>query len=194
MSAQGNALGVTVKYQPKSPNGAALNDWDLPGSMSERSNAKFELGEFWFFGGEYSWRLKDGELRYRGTESFKDLIIGRIPVTANRVQKFASALDLLAVWSWRDDYDPQDLGHVCMDGGYWWFKAEINGRSIRARGANSYPSYEDARLTSCDEERFGLLKTALYEAFTIDGFIEMARRQAERAKQIESERESKPTD
>ena len=81
-----------------------------------------------------------------------------------------------------------------MDGGYWWFKVEIDGRSIKAGGANAYPSYEDARLSSGDEERFRLLKAALYEVFSIEGFIEMARRQAERSKQIESERESKPAD
>ena len=158
--------------------------------MSLLSLSKFELGERRCFAGEYSWRLKDGELRYRGSKHYEGLIVGRIPVTEVRIQKFAAALDLLDVWHWRNDYHPHELGVEVMDGGSWSFKAEISGRTINAAGCNAFPAFEDARLSTCNEERFRLLKAAFYDAFQIDGFIYAAQRQAEIAKQIQAERDA----
>ncbi|WP_254512968.1 hypothetical protein [Anatilimnocola floriformis] len=151
------------------------------------TNSKFELAERLCFHGEYSWRLKDGELRYRGTDYFKDLIVGRIPASNQQVEKFVVALQLLDVWNWRTDYNPNDIGHEVLDGGVWFFNIEIDGRSHKAAGVNAYPSYADPRKTSTDQERFRLLCAALYDCFYIDGAIQSAQRQAEIAKQIQTQ-------
>ena len=156
--------------------------------MSTLLNARFELGENQCFQGEYSWRLKDGELRYRGTGHYQGLIDGRISASERQVQRFAAVLDLLTVWEWRRDYEPEDVGHTVLDGGIWWFNAELNGRSVRAAGNNAYPTYEDPKLTTTDEERFALLRKGLYDAFSIEAYIVAAQRQAEYRQQVERDR------
>jgi hypothetical protein len=151
------------------------------------TNARFELAERRCFQGEYSWRLKEGELRYRGTKHFQSLFNGRIPVTEEMLQKFIAALDLVEVWDWRGDYSPGDIELAVLDGGDWLFKAEIDGRSVKASGDNAYPAYENAQQTTCEEQRFRLLKAALYDAFSIDVYIGAFQRQAELASKIQEQ-------
>lgn len=150
----------------------------------------FEFGEERCFTGRYSWRLKDGELRYRGDNQYANLINGRIPVTNDQIERFIAALNLLDVWRWRDDYDPDDFGMVTLDGGDWWFSAKLAGREIKAAGRNAYPSYADPRKTAdaCfAEERFGLLRTCLYDIFEINQYIRQAELQRKQHQQAVSE-------
>jgi hypothetical protein len=158
--------------------------------MSNLMNATFEISQSFCLGGEYSWRLKDAEIRYRGTREFKELIVGRIPAPEWQVERFVAALDLLDVWNWRNNYQPDDIGHLVLDGGWWSFNAVIGVRSIKAAGVNAYPSYADPQQTTTDEARFRLLCAALYDCFYIDGAIRSAKRQAEIGKQIQVEREA----
>ena len=144
----------------------------------------FEFGESRCFEGSYSWRLKAGELRYRGTESFAKQITGRIPVSDQQLERFVAALDLLEVWRWREDYKPSDAGREVSDGGTWWFKAAIDQRICNAAGKNAFPSFEDSQVTLLNPERFGLLSAALYQIFSIDWHIEHPRRSAENEKKI----------
>ena len=160
------------------------------GAMSTQS---FELGEHLVFIGEYSWRLKDGELRYRGKGEFAHEVLGRIPVTDAQIERFTDALGLLQVWEWRDDYDPEDieigwansLTWVIEDGRAWWFKARLNERTCRSQAEMRF---RRMRITACHRlaaERFALLRTAFHETFAIDVYIQRARCFQERASQLE---------
>ncbi|MCA9209096.1 MAG: hypothetical protein KDA55_12100, partial [Planctomycetales bacterium] len=143
----------------------------------------FELGEHHFLSGQYSWRIKDLELRYRGDGEFAELIIGRIPASEEQVSHFIAAIDLLDVWRWRDDYDPNDVGMMVDDGANWWFKAKLGNRECKCGGCNAFPSYADVRDTSLNGERFALLRAALYDVFLIEGYIHQARIYAERERE-----------
>ena len=135
---------------------------DYGGVMLAMSTQSFELGEHLFLIGEYSWRLKDGELRYRGKGEFAHEVLGRIPVTDAQIERFTDALDLLQVWEWRDDYDPEDIEIGCAnsltwvieDGGAWWFKARLNERTCRCAGGSAFPSYADHRVSSLSRGAF----------------------------------------
>jgi hypothetical protein len=144
--------------------------------------SSFELGESSFLCGGYSWRLKDGELRYRGDGDFAALIIGRIPVKEEQIMRFIAALDLLDVWRWRTDYDPGDVGVMVDDGGNWWFSAKLGNRECKCRGSNAFPSYGDVTATSLSGERFTLLTASLYDVFAIEGHIHSARLHTERVR------------
>ena len=106
-----------------------------------------------------------------------------MPVTDAQIERFTAALDLLQVWEWRDDYDPEDIEIGCAnsltwvieDGGAWWFKARLNERTCRSAGGNAFPSYADHRVSSLAAERFALLRTAFHETFAIDVYIQRAR-------------------
>lgn len=150
----------------------------------------FELGFSLELGGQYSWRLKEGELRYRGIREFAGLIEGRIPVSDGQIERFVAALDLLDSWNWRDDYHPQDVQMEVMDGGHWWFKAKLHDRVCNTAGENAYPSYHDPRQTTLNPERFELLRAGLYEAFQIEHFIYQARWRQQQAERLASDETS----
>lgn len=150
----------------------------------------FELGFSLELGGQYSWRLKEGELRYRGTREFAGLIEGRIPVSDGQIERFVAALDLLDTWNWRDDYHPQDVQMAVMDGGHWWFKAKLHDRVCHSAGENAYPSYHDPRQTTLNPERFDLLRAGLYETFQIEHFIYQARWRQQQAERLASDETS----
>ncbi len=123
---------------------------------------------------DHLYRLKDGELRYRGTGEFASLIMRRIPANAEQIQRFKAALDLLDVWRWRDDYKPRDVNLVVENGGSWWFTAKLEDQECSCGGCNAFPSYGDAAQTALDGERFTLLLAALYDMFSIAGYIHQA--------------------
>ncbi len=79
----------------------------------------FTLQEDFALGGGFSWRLKDSEIRYRGSGTYSQLVNRRIPACDDQIANFIEALNLLDVWSWRDDYDPEDVGFVTMGGSYF---------------------------------------------------------------------------
>lgn len=134
----------------------------------------FELGENQELIGQYSWRLKEGELRYRGSKKYAGLINRRIPVSQIQLDSFFAALNLLDVWIWRDDYNPIDVGMQILDGGQWWFRASLNDRECQSGGWNAFPSYSDPTTTSLTAQRFALLRACLYDSFDIDVYIRQA--------------------
>ena len=122
------------------------------------------------FGDSFSWRLKDGELRYRGEGLYAGFLSGRIPVREDDLKRFRAACDLLEVRRWRDNYDAFECGWSVMDGYRWSFRAEFDGAAaVRSGGCNAYPSYADPGEPSLTRDRFGLLGRAFLESFNIAG-------------------------
>jgi hypothetical protein len=76
----------------------------------------FTLQENFARGGGFTWRLKDAEIRYRGSGSYSQLINQRIPASHERIAEFIDAVSLLDVWSWRDDYNSEELGFMTLGG------------------------------------------------------------------------------
>jgi hypothetical protein len=112
----------------------------MNGGVSRLKNRQmlttFTLQEDFALGGGFTWRLKDMELRYRGSGAYSQLVNQRIPASEDRIADFIDALNLLDVWSWRDDYDPEDLGFVTMDGSSWTFALSIADRDCKCGGNN----------------------------------------------------------
>ncbi len=101
----------------------------------------------------YSWRLKESEIRFRGSGEYQRLVLQRIPASVEQIASFRAALDLIQVWDWRNDYDPNDIGCVVEDGSAWTFVASFEGRDCRCGGVNAYPSFADVNLTTTDRGR-----------------------------------------
>jgi hypothetical protein len=136
----------------------------------------FTLTEEFAFGSMYSWRLKESEIRFRGTGDYERLVMRRIPASEKRIELFFSALDLIQVWEWRSDYDPSDFGAMVDDGSSWTFVAAIGPRKCRCGGMNAYPSFADPKKTTADRGRFALLHAAMYDCFRIEDYVHEARR------------------
>src|SRR5579871_5759738 len=113
--------------------------------------ASFTLTEQFAFGSQYSWRLKESEIRFRGSGEYQRLVLQRIAVSVEQVASFFAALDLIEVWDWRNDYDPEDVGVTVLDGSAWSFVASFEGRDCRCGGVNAYPSFSDVNLTTTDQ-------------------------------------------
>ena len=142
--------------------------------------ASFTLTERIALGGEYTWRLKDSEIRFRGSCQFATLVNQRIPATSERIEAFLDALDMLNVWSWRNDYASEDAGWSTMDGSAWSFAVSIGGRQCQCSGANGYPSFADVSLTTIDRGRFACLIAAMYACFDVETFVHIAAHQRQR--------------
>jgi hypothetical protein len=134
----------------------------------------FTLTEQSAFGSGYSWRLKESEIRFRGTGDFEHLVRRRIPASEEQIASFLAALDLIRVWDWRSDYDPSDFTATVEDGSSWSFVASIGARQCRCGGVNAYPSFADPKVTTADRGRFALLHAAMYDCFGIEGYIHEA--------------------
>lgn len=141
--------------------------------------ASFTLTEQFAFGSQYSWRLKDSEIRFRGSGGYQRLVLQRIPVSVGQIAAFRAALDLIQVWDWRNDYDLDEVGCAVEDGSSWSFAAAFEPRDCRCGGVNAYPSFADANSTTTDRGRFALLAAAMYDCFGIHGYIDQAKRIAE---------------
>jgi len=139
----------------------------------------FTLQEDFALGGGFTWRLKDSEIRYRGTGTYSQLVNQRIPAGDDQFANFIDALNLLDVWSWRDDYEPEDVGFVTMDGSSWTFAICIADRDCKCGGNNAYPAFRDPRQTTTDRGRYAVLLAAMYACFDIDTYIHIANHQKE---------------
>ncbi len=102
-------------------------------------STSFTLQEEFALGGGFTWRLKDAEIRYRGSGAYSQLVNQRIPARGERIAEFIDALNLLDVWSWRDDYNPEDMGFVTEDGSSWSFTINIDERVWKCGGYNASP-------------------------------------------------------
>ena len=146
-------------------------------------SSSFTLSDQFALGGEFTWRLKDSEIRYRGKGEYSQIVNRRIPASDEQIAAFKDALDLLDVWSWRNDYDPDDVGFMVDDGSSWLFAASIDGRECECGGVNAYPAFQDASQTTTNRGRYALLLAALYACFHIGTYIHIAKHQRERETQ-----------
>lgn len=134
---------------------------------------QWTLSEQFAFGDAFTWRLKDSQIRYRGKGRYSQSHNECIPVETEAVSEFAAALDLLDVWSWRDDYHPSDLGYTVCDGSSWSFTAAMGDRECRCGGVNAYPAFQSPSETTLRGGRYALLVEAMYQSFGInDAFVD----------------------
>jgi hypothetical protein len=152
----------------------------------------FTLTEQSAFGSGYSWRLKESEIRFRGSGDYERLVTRRIPASDAQIEEFFSALDLIQVWDWRCDYDPGDVGVTVEDGSSWTFVASGGSHECCCGGVNAYPSFVDPKQTTVDRRRFALLRAAMYDCFGIEGYIQEARLFAEVSRQRSGEPGASP--
>ena len=127
----------------------------------------FQLAESTTWVGSYSWRLEDGELRYRGSDGFCDPSITRIPVIDEQLAEFFAALDLLGVWDWKPRYSSLDIDRVVEDGNSWSIKVRVAGRRCDTLGHEGYPGFTNPTqtVTAPNLGRFGLLVNAFQSIF-----------------------------
>lgn len=140
----------------------------------------FALTEVFALGGQYTWRLKESEIRFRGSGEFAGLVNRRIPASEKQIFEFCDALEFLDVGSWRSDYTPEDLGFACCDGSAWSFSMSFSNQTHQCGGVNAYPSFADPVQTTMQRGRFALLLAAMYASFDIDTYIHIAKYQKER--------------
>ena len=152
----------------------------------------FSLTEQSAFGSQYSWRLKESEIRFRGSGDYEGLVLQRIPASEEQIASFRAALDMIQVWDWRDDYDPNDIGYSVADGSAWTFSATLGERSCRCGGVNGYPAFNDPQQTTTDRGRLALLQAALYDCFGIEAYIHQAKLFAARQARQRSEQVAPP--
>lgn len=143
----------------------------------------FTLQEEFALGSGFTWRLKDAEIRYRGSGAYSQLVNQRIPARDDRIAEFIDALNLLDVWSWRDDYNPEDMGFVTEDGSAWSFTINIDERVWKCGGYNASPSFRDPKRTTTHRGRYAMLVAAMYACFDIDTYIHIANHQRQRGTQ-----------
>ena len=147
--------------------------------------------------GDQTWRLKEGQIRFRGTKSYQNLVVQRVPASIEQIQQFSDAMDLLDVWRWRPNYHSEEAGWRVLDGGTWSFKAEFHGRIICCEGEEGYPSFGDPLQVSINLSRFGLLIAAMYDVFAIEPLIAKARKMADHEQNLarkDSSSESQQSD
>ena len=132
----------------------------------------FTLTEDFARQGSFTWRLKDSEIRYRGTGAYSQLIRQRISVNQKSMEVFVDALNLLDVWAWRDNYHSEDTGWMTMDGSAWTFSVVTDDRQVKCAGINGYPAFRDPLHTTTERERFALLVAAMYECFNLDIYLQ----------------------
>lgn len=140
--------------------------------------ASFAFGEKFELGGHfYEWRLKDGEIRFRGRGQYEKLVLQRIPAAAEQIEAFARKLDELQVWEWLEYYHPREAGWMVLDGSEWFFEASFDDWHCKTGGHNAYPSLENPTVVSVDDNggRWGLLHNAIYECFNIQHYIDLAK-------------------
>ncbi len=139
-------------------------------SLSFDISERDELG-----GHAWSWRLKEQEIRFRGTGRYSHLVTQRIPASEIQIESMIHAFNLLHVWRWRSDYHPYDCDREVLDGSSWAFNVVLDGQTNRSAGSNAYPAFSDPAETSLSRDRFDLLIAAVYSTFSIDHYIEKAR-------------------
>ena len=135
---------TSSSFSPTQPeNFVALSDRD---SRRRVMNATFSLSETWQLGGDsFTWRLKDSEIRFRGSGRFAELVDKRIPASDESVRAFFEALNTLDVWSWRDDNALSETEYDCLDGSTWKFSTSLGSKICKTGGTNAYSSLDDPR-------------------------------------------------
>lgn len=115
-------------------------------------------------GNLFDLRIDSGVATFAGTSNYE----GRFPATMTlrpeTIEQLEGVFTMLNVFGWRVAYRPEDVGSTVDDGGSWSLEASSGGKSIFSRGDNASPSYNSSDVTSLHEERYGLLRDAIFAA------------------------------
>lgn len=85
--------------------------------------------------GSYSVQLKDGVLVYSAESHSRETDSAKTIPSDAQWREFFNTLDELKAWQWSPRYINKDI----MDGGYWELEIQLQGRSLKISGLNSYP-------------------------------------------------------
>lgn len=99
-----------------------------------------------------------------GSDVYTQKFPASMPLRGESIEELQGAMDLLGVFNWRAVYRSEDVGSIVDDGGSWCIKLSVSGRMMSSRGFNAYPSYKSSDMTTLNEERYGLLREAVFTA------------------------------
>ncbi|WP_144057409.1 hypothetical protein [Novipirellula maiorica] len=157
-----------IKYDTKSYI-TTLSDLKM-----DASTLTFHLHEDRCFVGQLNWIRDETQLRFSGADelqhfdTFRNKHLPCISTTPEQLAEFADALNLLDVWTWRDQYRSEDCGTIVDDGYNWRFTAQLGDLRCKSAGYNAVPSFADPQKTSVDNSgRYGLLIASFCDVFRI---------------------------
>ncbi|MCW1926190.1 hypothetical protein OKA05_26770 [Luteolibacter arcticus] len=99
---------------------------------------------------------------FAGFETYRDRFPAKFSLREGSLERLEAALKLLELESWKASYRPEDVGSVVDDGGSWTLDFEFRDRRVLSNGVNAYPSFRYPAETSLHEERWHLLKEAVF--------------------------------
>jgi hypothetical protein len=108
--------------------------------------------------------IDSGVATFTGSDSYSGRFPEKITLRPETLEQLDGAITMLEVFDWRDAYRPEDVGSTVDDGGSWSLDASNHGKSISSKGDNASPSYRSSDMTTLHEERYGLLREAIFAA------------------------------
>ena len=108
-------------------------------------------------------RIDAGVATFSGSDIHAERFPETLTLRLETLEQLDGALTMLEVFDWRDAYRPEDVGSTVDDGGSWSIDVSNHGRSISSKGDNAWPSYKSADVTALHQERYGLLREAIFE-------------------------------
>jgi len=115
-------------------------------------------------GNLFDLRIDSDVASFVGSDIYQDRFPETMTLRPETIEQIGGALTLLAIFDWREEYRPEDVGSVIDDGGSWSLVASVDGKSVHSRGFNASPSYGSPSTTTLHEERYGLLREAVFAA------------------------------
>ncbi|MDA7916254.1 hypothetical protein N9B94_03370 [Verrucomicrobia bacterium] len=116
-----------------------------------------------FVGVLYELTIDASIASFVGAEFYKDRFPSKIDLRDDSQQQLKDVVQLLGVFEWQGKY----LTPTTDDGVSWSLEVECPDRIVRCYGENGYPSYKAHETTSGFEERFGLLRSAIFSALKL---------------------------
>lgn len=115
-------------------------------------------------GNLFDLKIDSGVATFAGSEIYQCRFPETMTLRPETIEQIDGALTLLGVFDWREEYRPEDIGSVVDDGGSWSLHASVGGMIVRSTGFNASPSYGSPSMTTVHEERYGLLREAIFAA------------------------------
>lgn len=115
-------------------------------------------------GNLFDLRIESGVATFMGTDIYMKRFPETMTLRPETMEQLGGALTFLEVFNWREVYRPEDVGSTVDDGGSWSLEASDRGKSVLTRGDNASPSYRSPNMTALHDERYGLLREAVFAA------------------------------
>jgi len=112
----------------------------------------------------YRLQIESGKAKFWGSDIYEGRFPDTMPLKEQSVEELDGAITLLGVLNWRKVYRPEDVGSVVDDGSSWELTLVTDQGKVSSKGYNASPSYKSSDITSLNEERFGLLREAIFTA------------------------------